>query len=114
MTFNEAKTVFSDIRVQLLLHALGSAEYRRLRGRLYSDAPQDKNFEELLTTLKDLFSDSKTFFQRRYDAVTFKPNNLDIDAVVDEVSHVEGDLFGFDKLNIDKFKLLLAALWMNE
>ncbi|XP_066248166.1 uncharacterized protein [Euwallacea similis] len=100
-------------RVELLLQAQGEQEYRQLCGRVSPKEPTELQYDELVECLKTQFSDNRTLFKRCYDTLTTKATSRDIDTVLDEVN-VEGDLFEFDKLNLDKFKLLLVALRMSD
>lgn len=114
ITFNEAKAALSaEQQVELLLNALGEQEYRQLCGRVSPNKPTEMLFDSLVEHLRVLFLDTRTFFQRRYDTLTAKASNRNIDAVLDEVN-LEGDLFEFENLNLVKFKLLLAAIRMSD
>lgn len=111
ITFEEARVLPERQQKELLLISLGEREYDQLAGRISPKQPSEMTLGELVSTLTSLFDDPRTLFQRRYDTLMAEAENKNVDGVLDEVN-IEGDLFEFDKLDLEKFKLLLAALRM--
>lgn len=103
-----------DEKRQLLLNALGDDEYQRLVSRLSPKKPYEFSFNDLVNQLKVQFHDNKTIFQRRFEAINFRPSPpISVTEILDQVN-VIGDNFQIDKFNIDQLKIMLAILALSD
>ncbi|XP_003739222.1 uncharacterized protein LOC100905561 [Galendromus occidentalis] len=113
-TILEESTSSDKLRVQLLLKALGSSEYGRLRNRLSPLAPEAKSYPELVRACEESFGPTKSLFRRRYETLGGRaPPGTSAEDIMDW-ANIKGDEFELSNLKADTFKLFLALIYASD
>ncbi|XP_003747028.2 uncharacterized protein LOC100905937 [Galendromus occidentalis] len=99
-----------SLRAKVLLKALGTEEYTRLRCHVSPAKPESKTFDELLGILNQLFGPTKSLFRRRFDILNIRsPAGTHPEEILN-LCNLKGDEFEVNNLTADQFKKFLALL----
>ncbi|XP_018497443.1 uncharacterized protein LOC108865167 [Galendromus occidentalis] len=96
-----------SLRAKVLLKALGTEEYTRLRCHVSPAKPESKTFDELLGILNQLFGPTKSLFRRRFDILNIRsPAGTHPEEILN-LCNLKGDEFEVNNLTADQFKIFL-------
>ncbi|CAH8511941.1 unnamed protein product [Schistosoma turkestanicum] len=94
-------------KTRLLLRKLGSNEYERYADHVLPKLPRELSFEETVTQLSDIFSESASLFSIRYHCLNLVKHEDDEYPVLADVVNRECERFKLRSLTEDQFKCLI-------
>lgn len=96
-------------RVRFLLRKLGTAEHAKYVNFILPKNPRDLNFDETVSTLKQIFGEQTSLFNIRYQCLKLIKNTEDDWVTYAGVVNRECERFKLRQMTDDQFKCLIFA-----